>query len=556
MTLTVLGAMAGLGLGWSLLRALRQAYGPTELKRLDRAGLDLPVLAYTLGLTLVTGLLLGLAPALTASRRALPRCSRRSRGPGTIPASTGSTKRSRGASARRRRRARRARRAGPRSPSSSSRGAGPLPRRDRRDAARLARAHRAARRARERRLGLRARPRPARRTRPRRRARAVAEARERRPRRARARAARRARGAGRRSRRATAPRPRSTGCAGACATRRELPQLALRAAASRRWRCPATTTGARCVRFLRLENLPGRFPFTAGVFPFKREEEDPTRMFAGEGGPERTNRRFHLLCRGPEGRAPLDRLRQRDALRPRSRRAPRRLRARSAPRASRSARVDDAKKLYSGFDLCAPETSVSMTINGPGADGARLLPERGDRPGGGARTCARRASSTRCARASAATPRCRPTRASCRRATTASASGCSASPATARSTPETYARIRADVLAPRARHGAGRHPEGGPGAEHLHLLDRVRAQADGRRAGVVRRAAASATSTRCRSRATTSPRPGRTRSRSSPSRSPTASPTASTTCRGACRSTPSRRTSRSSSATGSTRSTR
>ena len=70
MTLTVLGAVAGIGLGWSLLKAL-QAYGPTELKRLDRAGLDLPVLAYTLGLTLVTGLLLGLAPALTASRRAL-----------------------------------------------------------------------------------------------------------------------------------------------------------------------------------------------------------------------------------------------------------------------------------------------------------------------------------------------------------------------------------------------------------------------------------------------------------------------------------------------------
>ena len=122
--------------------------------------------------------------------------------------------------------------------------------------------------------------------------------------------------------------------------------------------------GARA-RFLRLENLPGRFPFTAGVFPFKRDDEDPTRMFAGEGGPERTNRRFHLLTAGQTARAALDRVRQRDALRAGPRRAARRLRQgrqlrrlglhasttrRSSTRASTSAR---------------PNTSVSMTINGP-----------------------------------------------------------------------------------------------------------------------------------------------------------------------------------------------
>ncbi len=121
--------------------------------------------------------------------------------------------------------------------------------------------------------------------------------------------------------------------------------------------------GAR-VRYLREENLPGRFPFTAGVFPFKREEEDPTRMFAGEGGPERTNRRFHLLCEGQKA-ARLSTafdsvtLYGRDPdLRPD-------VYGKVGTSGVSVCTLDDAKKLYSGFDLCAPETSVSMTINGP-----------------------------------------------------------------------------------------------------------------------------------------------------------------------------------------------
>ncbi len=114
------------------------------------------------------------------------------------------------------------------------------------------------------------------------------------------------------------------------------------------------------------ENIPGEFPFTAGVFPFKREGEDPTRMFAGEGGPERTNKRFHYVSLGllakrlstafdsvtlygedPDYRPDIY--------------------GKIGNSGVSICCLDDAKKLYSGFDLCNPKTSVSMTINGPAA---------------------------------------------------------------------------------------------------------------------------------------------------------------------------------------------
>ena len=118
------------------------------------------------------------------------------------------------------------------------------------------------------------------------------------------------------------------------------------------------------VRYLRLENRPGSFPFTAGVFPFKRESEDPTRMFAGEGGPERTNWRFHLLASGQ----PATRLSTAfDSVTLYGRDPDERpdVYGKIGTSGVSICTLDDAKKLYSGFDLCAPNTSVSMTINGP-----------------------------------------------------------------------------------------------------------------------------------------------------------------------------------------------
>ena len=114
------------------------------------------------------------------------------------------------------------------------------------------------------------------------------------------------------------------------------------------------------------ENVPGEFPYTAGVFPFKREGEDPTRMFAGEGGPERTNRRFHYVSMG----LPAKRLStafdsvtlygEDPDVRPD-------IYGKIGNAGVSICCLDDAKKLYSGFHLADPRTSVSMTINGPAA---------------------------------------------------------------------------------------------------------------------------------------------------------------------------------------------
>ncbi|HKU45769.1 MAG TPA: methylmalonyl-CoA mutase family protein, partial [Burkholderiales bacterium] len=118
------------------------------------------------------------------------------------------------------------------------------------------------------------------------------------------------------------------------------------------------------VRWRMRENLPGEFPFTAGVFHFKRENEDPTRMFAGEGDPFRTNKRFHLLSRD----MPAKRLSTAfDSVtlygfdpdeRPD-------IYGKVGNSGVSIATLDDMKALYAGFDLCDPATSVSMTINGP-----------------------------------------------------------------------------------------------------------------------------------------------------------------------------------------------
>jgi methylmalonyl-CoA mutase len=112
------------------------------------------------------------------------------------------------------------------------------------------------------------------------------------------------------------------------------------------------------------ENFPGYFPYTSGVFPFKRENEDPTRMFAGEGGPERTNKRFHYVSLG----MPAKRLSTAfDSVTLYGRDPEHRpdIYGKVGNSGVSICCLDDAKKLYSGFDLSAANTSVSMTINGP-----------------------------------------------------------------------------------------------------------------------------------------------------------------------------------------------
>jgi methylmalonyl-CoA mutase len=127
---------------------------------------------------------------------------------------------------------------------------------------------------------------------------------------------------------------------------------------------PQTEDSGELVRYLREENLPGSYPFTSGVFPFKRDGEAPARMFAGEGDAFRTNRRFHLLSSGQPatrlstafdsvtlyGRDPNE---EPDVY------------GKVGTSGVSIATLDDMKVLYSGFDLCDPMTSVSMTINGP-----------------------------------------------------------------------------------------------------------------------------------------------------------------------------------------------
>ena len=121
------------------------------------------------------------------------------------------------------------------------------------------------------------------------------------------------------------------------------------------------------LRFASKENLPGAYPYTGGVFPYRRAGEDPTRMFAGEGTPERTNRRFHYLSEGDDPRPPARLSTAFDSVTLYGENPAQRpdIYGKVGNSGVSIATVDDAKKLYCGFDLCAPTTSVSMTINGP-----------------------------------------------------------------------------------------------------------------------------------------------------------------------------------------------
>ncbi len=127
---------------------------------------------------------------------------------------------------------------------------------------------------------------------------------------------------------------------------------------------PTTQSWGDLLTFLGKENLPGHYPYTGGVYPYRRSGEDPTRMFAGEGTPERTNRRFHYLSQGGAATrlsTAFDSVTlygEDPAPRPD-------IYGKIGNSGVNIATLDDMKKLYSGFDLSAPSTSVSMTINGP-----------------------------------------------------------------------------------------------------------------------------------------------------------------------------------------------
>ena len=127
---------------------------------------------------------------------------------------------------------------------------------------------------------------------------------------------------------------------------------------------PDTEDHGEIVKFAMKENVPGRFPYTGGVFPLKRLTELPKRMFAGEGRPARTNHRFHLLCEG-EDAARLSTAFDSVTLYGEDPHERPDIYGKIGESGVSVPHLDDMKILYSGFDLCAPTTSVSMTINGP-----------------------------------------------------------------------------------------------------------------------------------------------------------------------------------------------
>lgn len=127
---------------------------------------------------------------------------------------------------------------------------------------------------------------------------------------------------------------------------------------------PYFKDSANLIQFFRKENLPGNFPYTAGIFPFRRRTEEAKRQFAGEGGPGQTNRRFHFLCKDDDAKrlsTAFDSVTLYGA-EPHERPD---IFGKVGESGVSVAHLDDMKELYKGFDLCSPSTSVSMTINGP-----------------------------------------------------------------------------------------------------------------------------------------------------------------------------------------------
>ena len=241
------------------------------------------------------------------------------------------------------------------------------------------------------------------------------------------------------------------------------------------------------LRFLSKENLPGAYPYTGGVYPYRRAGEDPTRMFAGEGTPERTNRRFHYLSLGQPA-ARLSTAFDSVTLYGEDPHERPDIFGKVGNSGVSIATVDDMKKLYSGFDLCAPGTSVSMTINGPAPmilaffmnTAIDQQVEKHLRETGGM-GCGAEKNRRLLRRPSGRVLRGRAARR--QRRAGSGLLGISGDKLVDARPTSVFARQRCE----RARHRTGGHPQGRPGAEHLHFLDRVCDEDDGRRAAVLHR---------------------------------------------------------------------
>ena len=208
---------------------------------------------------------------------------------------------------------------------------------------------------------------------------------------------------------------------------------------------PTYKSWGELLTFLMKENLPGAYPYTGGVYPYRRTGEDPTRMFAGEGTPERTNRRFHYLSQGQKS-ARLSTAFDSVTLYGEDPHPRPDIYGKIGNSGVNIPTLDDMKKLYSGFDLSVAEHVGVDDDQRPRADHPRDVHEHRGRPAGREIPARRPGALGRSAREDRETVRRTQApalrRRRCRRATTASASACSASPATSSSMPKPTRRSR------------------------------------------------------------------------------------------------------------------
>ena len=252
---------------------------------------------------------------------------------------------------------------------------------------------------------------------------------------------------------------------------------------------PTMKSWGELLVFLMKENLPGAYPYTGGIYPYRRTGEDPLRMFAGEGTPERTNRRFHYLSHGQKATR-LSTAFDSVTLYGEDPHPRPDIYGKIGNSGVNIPTLDDMKKLYSGFDLSSPSTSVSMTINGPAPiilamfmntaiDQAveKYLREDSKRWDAAHEKIEKLYKGKKRPTYTGMLPD----------GNDGLGLGLLGITGDQVVDAETYAQNQSRNARRRARHRAGRHPQGRPGAEHLHLLHGIRAAHDGRHPAVFRR---------------------------------------------------------------------